>query len=139
MVSITDARESLYAQFYDSFTGVPQSRIYLDNDDRTPSDDLPWVRLTVRHFGGGQESLGDVGSRKYNRTGSVLVQVFVPQGEGGIRTADTLAHEARGLLEGKTLNSNSIRLFDAEIREIGPTEGWFMVVVEARMEYTETK
>jgi hypothetical protein len=138
MTTITAARESLYTEFYNSFTGVPQARITFDNEKFDPPEDVSWVRFAVRHFGGGQESLGDVGARKFNRTGAAFVQVFIPQ-DTGIRDADTLAQEARTVLEGKTLLSGAVRTFDSEIREIGLNDGYFMVVVETRFEYTETR
>lgn len=138
MTTITDARTALYNQFYNNFTGVPQARITFDNEKFDPPADVSWVRFTVRHFGGGQESLGDVGARKYSRTGIVLVQVFTPQDEGA-RPADLLAHEARTLLEGINLSGTTIRLNNAEIREIGLIDGYFLVVVEAAFEYTETR
>jgi len=138
MTTITDARATLYTEFSTNFTGVPAARITFDNEKFDPPSDVSWVRFAVRHFGGGQESLGDAGARKFNRTGAAFVQVFVPQ-DTGVRDADILAQEARTIMEGKTLLSGAIRTFDSEIREIGLNDGYYMVIVETRFEFTETR
>jgi len=138
MTTVTEARTALYEQFYNNFTGVPQARITFDNEKFDPPSDVSWVRFAVRHFGGGQYSLGGVGERKFSRTGSAFVQVFIPQ-DDGVRDGDVLAHEARTLLEGLDIAGTTIRTWDAEIRENGLVDGYFMFVVEARFEYFETR
>ena len=138
MTTITEARTAFYTDFLANYTGVPSTRITFDNEKFDPPEDVSWVRYTVRHFGGGQSSLGGVGERKFSRTGAVFVQIFIPQDEG-VYAGDLLAHEARTLLEGLDIAGTTIRTWDAEIRENGLVDGYFMYVVETQFEYFETR
>ncbi len=137
MTSIAAARATVYQKYFDDATTITVADdLTFENEKYDPPVDTPWVRLSMRHFVARQESLGDVGARKFNRQGSVFVQVFVPQ-DGGLLDADTIAQEAREIFEGKTLSG--IRLFTAEIREVGLTDGYHLILVEIRFEYTETR
>lgn len=138
MTTVIDAREALYGEIYDNITTVPQARVTFDNEKFDPPEDVSWVRLAVRHFGGSQFSLGPVGSRKFSRTGAVFAQVFIPM-DAGVRAGDTIVQEIRTLIEGKDISGTTIMTWDAEIRENGLVDGYFMFVVETRFEYTETR
>ncbi len=136
MTTIATARAALYQKYFDDVTAIPTSRLTFENEAFDPPDDLSWCRLAVRLFGGGQESLGDVGARKFNREGLVFVQVFLPQ-DNGVAEADTIAQEVRDIFEGTTISG--VRLFDTEIREVGLTDGYHMTIAETAFEYTETR
>ncbi len=136
-VTLTEATERIYQTFSDDWGST--SLFAFDNEKLVPpkpSDD--WVRVTVRHAGGGQESLGDVGNRKFTRQGSVFVQCFVPLNEGRAG-ADLLVIAARNIFEGKTLLPESIRFTGSDVREIGESEGYYQMNMEAFFNYTETK
>ena len=137
MTTITAARATIYQEYFDNAAAITVATdLTFENEEYDKPVATPWVRLSMRHFGGGQESLGDVGSRKFNREGSVFVQVFIPQDQG-LSAADIIAQEAREIFEGKTLSG--IRLFTAEIREVGLTDGYHLILVEIGFEYTETR
>lgn len=138
MTTLLEAKDAMLTEYVTN-TILATTQVTLENEQFTPPDDTPWVRASVRHFDGGQDSLGGVGSRKFSRIGALFVQIFIPQDTGGTAPADTIAHEARGLLEGKHLTGTTVNLLTSQIREIGQVDGYFMVVVETGFEYIETR
>ena len=138
MATLQEAREAIYLKFLTDYTALPSARITADNEQYDPPAGQSWGRLSVRHTGSVQESLGPVGLRKFTRIGSCFFQVFVPQNQG-VDEADQLAQAARSVLEGISLIDNTVRFTNSVIRETGTENGWFGVVVESFFEYTETK
>ena len=136
MTTLNEAREAIYGLFV---TGWADRTAYtFDNERFDPPNDAPWVRLTVRHTGSTQETLGPPGSRKFARTGSCFVQVFVPIDQG-VAEADGLATVAREVFEGVSIAGTRLRFLDVVMRESGPEKKWFGVVIEAGFEYDETR
>lgn len=138
MATLTEAREAIYDRFLTNYTALPAASIDADNEEFSPPAGAAWARLSVRHTGSVQESLGGIGYRKFTRIGSTFVQIFTPLNQGASE-ADTLAQAARVILEGVSLVGNTIRFTNVVVREIGPSDGWYLVVVEAFFEYTETR
>lgn len=136
MTTLAEARERIYDEFITAWGAT--SDLTLDNEKFDPPSDSPWARLSIRHNGRDQESLGPVTGRKFESIGSVFVQCFSPL-DGGRTAADTLAATAQSILEGKHLHPEGIRLTGAAITEIGASEGWYQINVEALFTYSETK
>lgn len=131
-----EARERIYALFLADFTAT--AAVTFDGEKYDPPDAGDWVRLSIRHQARAQESLGGVGRRKFESVGSVIVQCFIPL-DSGRSAADTLAEDARSVFEGKHLQPEGIRFTSAAITEVGATEDWYQINVEAFFTYTETK
>lgn len=138
MTSIEDAREAIYARFMGAWDGTALTSVTRDNERFTPPANASWVRLAVRHNGRQQETLGGTGNRKFLSTGSAFVQCFVPL-DSGTRAASVLATKARAIFEGVHMVTQEIRFNEGVVREVGPTDGYFLVLMEALFEYTETK
>ena len=138
MTTIAQAKDAMLTEYVTN-TILASSQVTLENEQFEPPADTAWVRASVRHFDGGQDSLGGVGLRKFSRVGALFVQIFIPQDTGGTAPADTIAQEARTLLEGKHLTGTTINLLTSNIREIGQVDGYFVVVVETGFEYIETR
>ena len=136
MTSLNDAAGRIYQDFVTDWGAT--SPLTFDNEAYTPVEGTAFVRLAVRHDLGEQESLGGVGRRKFDRAGLVFVQCFAPL-DNGRATADNLASTARAVFEGKTLTPENIRFYGVTIREIGVSDGWYQINVEAPFNYTETK
>jgi len=140
MVTLVDARETIYQEFMTAWGTT--TAVYFDNEEADPPVSTSWVRFAVRHLGSTLEAIGGTGAlggvNKFQRTGLAFIQVFVPQNQG-LRSADTLAQAARAIFEGKNLSSNAIRFTNVVIREIGPTDSWWLVNVEAAFQYDERK
>ena len=140
MTTQPQAVEAIYQKFVD---GWNDAAIYtLEGEKFDSSKDVPhgspYVRVSVRHTGGTQHTLGKRGNRKFERSGSVFVQVFVPSGEG-VFDSGTLAQAARAIFEGEDIPGTTVFFQDVVIRETGPSGKWLQTVVEASFQYTETK
>jgi len=138
MTTFAQARVALLEEYVDN-TVLASTQVTLENEQYKGPSDTPWVRVSVRHFDGGQGSLGGVGQRKFDRLGSVFVQIFIPQDSGGTDDAETIAHEARTLLEGKSLLGTTVNTLTTNIREVGLLDGYYVMVAETGFEYQETR
>lgn len=99
--------------------------------------DSPWARVTIRHEGSDQASLGEVGGRVFTREGTVTVQVFVPSGKRGLIDADELAMVATNAYEGKT--HGGVRFYRVGAKTVGHDGPWFQVNAVADFEFDEVK
>lgn len=135
--TLSQARERIYLTFKEDW-GTTSPFVFDGEKFKTPSPSSSWVRVSIRHNEGSQDSLGGVGARKFKRGGSVFIQCFTPL-DRGRDASDTLADAARDIFEGKTLGTEAVTFTDVIIREIGPDEGWYQTNVEAIFNYTETK
>jgi len=135
--TLNEAKERIYTQFVADFTATT-ANITFDNEKYDPPTEAPWVRLAVRHTGRSQESLGPTGGRKFEAVGSVFVQCFAPL-DSGTSSADTLAEAAQAVFEGNTLGTEQLRFTSAAITEVGPSDDWYQINVEAFFTYTEIK
>ncbi len=97
----------------------------------------PWARITVRHSTGDQRTLGEVGSRRFTRTGTAIVQVFVPAGKRGLVTGDRLGNVALDAFEGE--ESGDVWFKNVVQREIGVDGAWHQTNVYADFEYDVVK
>ncbi len=139
MVTLVDARETMYQKFVDDWGAT--SPFTFDNEDYKPAADTAWVRVAVRHNSSSLEAIGGTGAggfNKFMRSGRVFIQVFTPIDQG-TNEADTLAQAARAIFEGVTLSSNAIRFNNVIIREIGPDGSWYKINVECLFDYDERK
>lgn len=139
MVSLVNAREEIYQRWATQWgTTTPYT---FANEGYAPPVGTPWVSVNVIHTVSTLEAIGGRGyggMNLYQRQGLCNMRVFVPQDQG-IRTADTLAQQARNIFEGVTLGTNAIRFNNVEIREIGPVDSWFVIEVDAAFQYDERK
>lgn len=122
-----------------------EPEIVWDNvDPETDTDEAsaPWLRVFIRHYpdGSSQRTMGSTGNRVFTRTGQLVVDVFVPIGEG-LLIARRLAKIAADAFEGKTAaGASAIWFRSVSVVERGvDRERWFMVQVLAEFEYDEVK
>lgn len=135
MTSLQTARETIYQTFATDW-GVT-SQFTFANENFEPPANAPWVRLAVLHQTGNQETLGDVGFRRFRREGIISIQVFMPLNDG-LRDIDALVQMARQVFEGRTL-TGPIWCTDANVSEAGPSDGWYQFNVDIDFAYEETK
>lgn len=136
MTTTQEARETIY-QTFASEIGLASSRVTFANEDYAPPVGQSWVRLTVLHQTGNQETLQEVGLRRFRREGIISVQIFVPI-DIGLRDADDLLAVARNIFEGRTL-SGPIWCTDANASEIGPSDGWYQFNIDTNFAYEEVR
>ena len=136
MVSLSDARIAIYEKFLTAWGAT--TPIAADSQHFNPPTNDEFVRLSVRHTVSTQESLGGVGTRKYDRQGLVIVQIFAPLNKGP-KAADLLAEQARAVFEGTRIPALDLRFNNTQIQEIGPLDGWYQVNVQTEFAYSEVK
>jgi hypothetical protein len=74
---------------------------------KAPSSDTVWARWRIQHETGGQNSLANVvGKRRFNRGGTVFIQIFTPL-NNGVEMAYDLAEIVVGAYEGKRTASGA--------------------------------
>ena len=101
-------------------------------------DSEPWARVAVRHVTGQQATLTDrTGLTRYDREGTIAVQIFVPTGEGLTRSYQ-LSKIVADAYEGQATPSN-VWFRDVRINEIGPDGSWFQTNVLIDFMYDEQK
>lgn len=110
----------------------------LPNEKFTKPSDSPWARLTIRHNSGTQYTLGKDGTRKFERGGTVFVQIFTPDEEGGGRATDLMA-AVLDIFEGERISGTTVCFRDVIPRETGPDGKWYQVTIEATFDYIEVK
>ena len=84
-MTMDEARDAKFAVVLTCLEDRPI--VWSDFGARPPSDNIPWARVILRHTGGGQSSLaGEVGTRRFTRSGILLIQLFTPIGRGQFET-----------------------------------------------------
>ena len=135
MATFLEARDDLMKLVTDAWSSTGHPLGYEDRDDNLPpSDQKPWARATVRHGPGGA---ANIGKTRFEREGTLTVQVFVPRGEG-LREADSLAKILTDVLEGASTD-NAVWLRNVRVNEIGPDGIWYQHNVLADFIYDEVK
>lgn len=137
MTTYPDANEAITQLFSDTWTpsGFPFT---LGNEKFTPPEDTPWARMVLRHNAATQSTLGRQPGRKFNRFGSVLIQVFTPLREGTRRSSELIQRVVNGF-EGARISGSTICFLDVIPREVGPSGKWYQTNIEAEFRYTDTR
>lgn len=133
-----EAKDQILALFKTAWDTTGYGVVYPNKEGDKPNDAVPWARVDIEHFDGGDASLSGVdGTKRYERDGVFTAQIFVPSGEG-LSEAYTLANTVSTAFEGKT-TAGGVWFRDVRIREVGPTESWFQLNVKATFNYDEVK
>ncbi len=142
--TLTEARNEIHQAFQDVWDadspalngGVAPPISYDAVAFDTPTA-ATWARIRIRHEQGEQATLGGPATRRFNKTGTVIVSIFTPISV----TLDTSQAEALALLaktafEGKATPSQ-VWFRDVSINEIGVEESWFQIDVIATFNYDD--
>lgn len=148
MTDLPAATEAVFTRFKDEWISAPNVLLTpyaLDNlsiDPPAGSDGrgAPWVRLEVKHYGGGQETIGAPGNRKFGSMAKLKLTINVPPGSGRAATDDLVEH-FKGMFEGRAIAGTTIRLKDVVVRELGEVDDgrWWASTCEVLFEYDQTK
>lgn len=137
MTTTQVARETIYQTFANEIGLDLDTRVTFANEDFNPPVGQSWTRLAMIHQTGNQETLQEVGFRRFLREGIISVQLFFPLNDG-LRNTDALIATARAIFEGRTL-AGPIWCTDANVFEIGPSDGWFQVNIDTNFAYEEVR
>lgn len=132
-----EANEAMTQRFDDvwSPTGFPY---VLGNEKFAGPENTPWARMVLRHNSGFQDTLGPNGRRRFDRTGSMIIQVFTPQREGTARSMQLIQTLSDGI-EGERIPNTTVCFLNSFPREVGPDGKWYQVNYEADFRWTEIK
>lgn len=149
-LTLEEAYNDVAKMFNDGWTAMtPPSQLTaaplvvwddVEPDNKPDDGAVSWARFTMRHGFGTQRTIGgSPGSKVFERTGIVTVQIFTPRGFG--------------LLLGQRLGKICLDIFepgpsplgvlfrDISAREVGTPAGdpWFQTNVQMDFEYDERK
>lgn len=82
-MTFDEARDIMLAVFKAAWDPTGNPVFWTDVPGKKPPSERVWARVTIRHATGHQGSLkGAAGTQRWNRTGTIFVQVFAPVGDG---------------------------------------------------------
>lgn len=124
------ARLNILQSFKDYWDASPYASVPVVYDNvNYKTDGSEYVGVGVAHNGG---TIASLGNEQYRRTGVLVVNMNVPEGNGQARI-DALAEAVLEWIE--TFNVAGIRLRDPGYNEIGSFGGYWQANVSAGFEY----
>lgn len=143
------ARDAVNGAFYSHWleaaaaaagTGSPPKVEFsgLQEDQRLSEGNEPWARVTIKWASGQGHTLAPVGSRRFDRRGTVTVQVFTPVGKRGLLLSDRLVKVAQDAFEANAPASGPW-FRNVRSQDIGPDDAWYQVNVVAEFTFDEVK
>lgn len=139
-LTLAQARDDILTVFKTAWDTTSYPAMYddVDGDDIPTDTSSPWARITVKHDKGQQTALcGADGSKRFTRTGVIIIQIFTPSGEG-LSSSDTSVKIIQDAFEGKK-STNGVWFRDVDYKEIGPSGDYYQVNVIIQFEYDEIK
>jgi hypothetical protein len=111
-------------------------RKYDGLDDHTPPDNQSaWTYTMIRHATGTQASLaGADATRRWNATGTLFTQIFVPLNKQGRQQAVTIADALKTTIQ-KLQTEHGVWFRGAILKEIGVDGSWYQVNFTATFTY----
>lgn len=141
---MTNLAEATDLIFKDWQTFAGSARYVFENEDQPGAaiplfeGNVPWYRVTVRELTGGRANLnGVVGTRKYERLGTLMIQYF-NKTNIGVKDITTVAEAVRDYFEDRRLTNDVIYLA-ADVRQQPPDGKWKPILVEVTFEFTDHK
>lgn len=132
------ANDEILAFFATVWALTGLTALYENVEGAKPTSQEAWARVSLRHGPSGQGSLSGAHSTiRYNRTGILTVQIFIPNGQGLSRGYE-LGKIVVDAFEGKATNSQ-VWFRNAHVNEIGPSDEWFQLNVTVEFLYDEIK
>lgn len=111
-----EARDQILAVFKASWDPTGHPVVWTDVPGSAPETETAWARVTAKHTGGGQASLaGETGTRRFDRVGTLYVQIFAQVGEG-LTSAYSLAQTVSNAFEDAR---QDVWFRNVRIREVG--------------------
>lgn len=131
MTTPNEAAEAIYARFEANIGDTPFT---YENEDLDAPDG--WVRLSIRHNGRRQETMGRATNRRFESRGSIFAQCY-GRTNLGRQGVDALALTVANIFEAQSFNG--VNTFEATPREQPPDGKWFWIEVEIVFAYYERK
>lgn len=147
MTSYEEAREAVYREWGRdpttksvTFAGVAYPT-HFDGEVGFRAPEGPWFRVSLTPPSPGGHTLGGTGQRRFLRKARIFVQVFVPATveADGLGLVDRLMHAAAAVYEGRTVQPEGLRIFQADTRPTGAQGRLKGGLVELACDYEERK
>lgn len=137
IASTAQARDVMNAMLQDGMPGGIILQFAGDDKLLIPSNpNADWCRVSVNHVLGGQETLASFnGVRRYNRTGTIIVQCFAPLSDRGLTRSEETAEHAVRVYEGKA-GAGGIWFRNVRSVEVGANDGWYQFNAIAEFDYS---
>jgi hypothetical protein len=135
MTTLSEAKKAINDRFIASW-GATTTYTFANEEFSQPTADQSWVRLTMINYDGGQETMGKKGSRRYERYGLIIANIFTPI-EAGTSKGDELGTALQVLFEGERFNGVVVN--NSTIRDKGVEDQWYHTMFEAEFIFYETK
>lgn len=138
--TVETARDEINTMLKDAWEAASRTEklFYDDTKNEKDPDRSSWARISVRHTLGGESSIsGGNGKGRYERTGTVYVNLFSDPGDG-LRDLDPLVKIVLDAYEGKATPSQ-VWFRRARVREQGIVNSWYQINVLIDFTYTEQK
>ena len=136
--TLAEANDAILALFKTAWDTTGFTAVYENVKADIPTGTAPWSRITLRHAIGGLGALtGALGTSRYDREGFLIVQIFVPLGEG-LSEGYSLGKVVLDAFEGQT-TTNGVWFRNSRINEVGPDGEWYQFNVTIDFSYDEIK
>lgn len=142
------ARDELFGMLWDAWqlnagtaAGGPIPALLWEDQElpEPPPQGSAYARATLKHSTGRQSALaGADATRRYTRTGLLIIQCFGPRDESGLAIAQALAVVAKDAFEGRS-SSGGAWFRNCRTEEIGPETGWWQVNAVAEFTYEQVR
>lgn len=134
-MTFEEARTFIYTVFT-AVWGETGPVIWQDVGGNPPRKAIPYACPSIHHGKGGQRTLvGDVGQRRFERTGIIRIQIFAPLGDGMVR-----AYQLAQLVSNAYEDARSDVWFrNTRIREMGASGAFEQVDVLTDFSYDEVR
>ncbi len=136
--TFTQANSEILTLFKAAWDATGHPALYENVKGAPPTTQIPWARVSVRHGPSGPTSLsGGLGTQRFERTGLLTVQIFIPNGEG-LSTGYNLGKIVADAFEG-VASPLQVWFRNVRVNEIGSDGEWFQFNVLVDFAYDEIK
>ncbi len=132
------ANDEIMAFFTTAWAATGLIAVYQNVEGAKPTAQVAWARPSLQHGPGGQVALtGALGTNRFDRTGILTVQIFIPNGQG-LSQGYILGKVVADAFEGKA-TASQVWFRNYRITEIGPSDEWFQLNATVEFSYDEIK
>ncbi len=137
-MTFDEARDVMVGVFYSAWKALaPAPVVWTDVPEDVPETETEWARVTVRHATGGQGSLaGADGAKRWDRSGTLFVQVFAPVGDGSTRAYSAAQLVANAFQDARGL---SVWFRNIRINEVGTSGAFEQINVLVDFTYDDVR
>lgn len=135
-----------YAEAYDAvlllwkaaWDTTGYTALYENVGGKVPTGTTPWARVSMQQAIGQNASLsGALGTQRYERSGILFTQIFIPIGKG-LSEGHALSKIVADAFEGQA-TSNGVWFRNTRINEVGVDGDWYQINVLTDFIYDEVK